>query len=140
MALRVQITFDASDPHALAAWWSARLGYEIEDGHDRIADLLERGVVADTDVVRVDGRLFFADAVAANDPDRAGPRMLFQRVPEPKVAKNRIHLDVPVPPERLEDEVDEWTGAGATLVELRSHPGHRWAVMQDPEGNEFCLH
>jgi hypothetical protein len=140
MATRVQITFDAADPHALAAWWATQLGYEIEDGHELIADLLERGIVAEHDVVRIDDRLFFADAVAASDPEGLAPRMFFQRVPEAKVGKNRLHLDVSVPPEDLEQEVDRWTRAGAALVEYRSHPGHRWAVMQDPESNEFCLH
>jgi predicted enzyme related to lactoylglutathione lyase len=61
-------------------------------------------------------------------------------VPEPKAGKNRLHLDVPVLPEDLEREVDRVAGTGARLVEYRSHPGHRWAVMQDSEGNEFCLH
>jgi predicted enzyme related to lactoylglutathione lyase len=61
-------------------------------------------------------------------------------LPEPKMGKNRLHLDVPVGPEDLDGEVVRLTAAGASLVEVRSHPGHRWAVMQDPEGNEFCLH
>lgn len=136
----MQITFDAIDPHSLASWWATRLGYLVEDGHDIITTLLDEGVVSDDDVVRIDGRLFFADAVAVSDPDGLAPRLYFQRVPEPKTAKNRLHLDVPVLPEALEREVDDWVEVGATLVEYRSHPGHRWAVMQDPEGNEFCLH
>jgi hypothetical protein len=136
----VQITFDATDPHALASWWAARLDYRVEDGHDVITKLLETGVVSEHDVVRIDGRLFFADAVAVSDPEGIAPRLYFQRVPESKTAKNRLHLDVPVLPEALEREVEQWVGAGATLVEYRSHPGHRWAVMQDPESNEFCLH
>ena len=140
MATRVQITFDAADPHALAAWWAGRLGYEIEDAHELIAGLLASGVVSEEQVVRINGRLFFADAVAVSDPDAVAPRMYFQRVAEPKVAKNRLHLDVPVLPEELEQTVDGWTNVGAALVEYRSHPGHRWAVMLDPEGNEFCLH
>jgi hypothetical protein len=137
---RVQVTFDAADPHSLAAWWATVLGYNVEDGHDFIAGLLEAGTVSESDVVRVGGRLFFADAVAASDPEGLGPRLYFQRVPEPKAGKNRLHLDVPVTPENLEREVDHLARTGATLVEYRSHPGHRWAVMQDPEGNEFCLH
>jgi hypothetical protein len=116
------------------------VGYRVEDGHDFIAGLLDAGTVSRSDVVVVNDRLFFADAVAADDPDGVGPRLYFQRVPEPKAGKNRIHLDVPVPPEDLEREVDRLAGVGARLVEYRSHPGHRWAVMQDPEGNEFCLH
>jgi hypothetical protein len=140
MATLVQITFDAHDPHALAAWWADRLHYEVEDNHELVSGLLRDGVIGEDDVIRLDGRLYFADAVAADDPDGVAPRLLFQRVPEPKQAKNRVHLDVPVDPALLEAEVEEWTNAGARLDEYRSHPGHRWAVMHDPEGNEFCLH
>ena len=140
MATRVQITFDALDPHALASWWAARLGYQVEDGHDLVANLLEARIVSEDDVVCIDGRLCFADAVAVDDPEGLAPRLFFQRVAEPKSGKNRLHLDVPVLPGALEREVDQWAETGATFVEFRSHPGHRWAVMQDPEGNEFCLH
>jgi hypothetical protein len=140
VATPVQITFDAADPHALAAWWADRLGYRVEEDDDLVARVLEAGVVGEDDVVRVDGRLRFADAVAASDPEGRAPRMFFQRVPEAKAAKNRLHLDVPVPPERLEQEVEAWVAAGASHDGYRSHPGHRWAVMRDPEGNEFCLH
>ena len=136
----MQITFDAIDPHSLAAWWAERLGYRVEDGHDLITNLLDAGVISNDDVVRIDGRLFFADAVAAIDPEGLAPRLYFQRVSELKSGKNRLHFDVPVLPEVLDQEVDIWSRAGATLVEFRSHPGHRWAVMQDPESNEFCLH
>jgi hypothetical protein len=140
MSKQVQVTFDTSDPHRLAAWWADLLGYAVEDGHDLVSGLLESGVITDADVVDLNGRLFFKDAVAASDPDDNGPRLYFQRVPEPKVVKNRVHLDIPVRQEELDDEVQRVTRAGASFVEFRSHPGHRWAVMQDPEGNEFCLH
>lgn len=140
MTRGIQITFDAAEPHRLAAWWAELLDYEVEDGHDLVSQLLADGVVGDDDVVEIDGRLQFAEAVAAADPTGAGPRLFFQRVPEAKAAKNRVHLDVPVDPEDLEAEVARLTGTGATFVEYGSHPGHRWAVMQDPEGNEFCLH
>jgi predicted enzyme related to lactoylglutathione lyase len=139
MALRVQVTFDAADPHKLAAWWADLLGYSVEDSHDFVSELLASGVITKTDVVEFDGRLAFADAVAAHDPEGTGPRLYFQRVPEPKVAKNRVHLDVPVNAEDLDAEVERLTSTGARHVEFGSHPGHRWAVMQDPEGNEFCL-
>ncbi len=139
MVRGLQITFDAADPHRLAAWWSDLLGYEIEDGHDMIAGLLADGVIADADVVEIDGRLFFREAVATA-PAGAGPRLLFQLVPEPKTAKNRVHLDVPVDPDQLDVEVARLQATGAELVNFGQHPGHRWAVMRDPEGNEFCLH
>ena len=136
----IQITFDAADPHRLAAWWSELLGYEVEDGHELVSKLLADGIIGQDDVVEIDGRMQFREAAAAGDPTGAGPRLLFQLVPEPKTAKNRVHLDVPVAQEDLEAEVARVTGTGATFVEYGQHPGHRWAVMADPEGNEFCLH
>jgi hypothetical protein len=140
MAKRIQITFDASDPHALAAWWADTLGYAVEDHHERLVHLLEVGAVTQDDVIERDGRLAFAEVATASDPDGVGPRLYVQKVPEPKAAKNRVHLDISVPPEGLEAEVERTVARGATLVEYRSHPGQRWAVLQDPEGNEFCLH
>lgn len=140
MARRPQVSFDASNPHELAAWWAELLGYVVEDNHDAVAGLLDQGIISEDDVVRLDGRLFFAQAVAASDPDGAGARLFFQGVPEGKVAKNRVHLDVPVSAEDLEAEAERLCAHGASLVEYRSYPGHRWAVMTDPEDNEFCLH
>ncbi len=136
----IQVTFDAAEPHALATWWADLLGYELEHNDDMITGLLDQGIVGENDVVRHDGHLHFADAIAIGDPDAVGPRLLFQRVPEAKTAKNRVHLDVPVEADRLESEVARLVAAGASHVSYGEHPGHRWAVMQDPEGNEFCLH
>ena len=116
------------------------LGYEVEDAHDFVSRLLSDAVIAEDQVTRLEGRLYFADAVAASDPSGDGPRLYFQRVPEPKTAKNRVHLDVPVDLAALDREVERLQALGASLVGFNSHPGHRWAVMSDPEGNEFCLH
>jgi hypothetical protein len=74
MSKQVQVTFDTSDPHRLVAWWADLLGYAVEDCHDLVSGLLESGVIADADVVELNGRLFFKDAVAASDPDDNGPR------------------------------------------------------------------
>jgi hypothetical protein len=139
VARPVQVTFDSADPHRLAAWWSSLLGYEIEDNHEVVSQMLEDGVIGENEVVPIGGRLFFADAAAARDPEGRGPRLYFERVPEPKTVKNRMHIDVPVGAAALDDEVDRVVGMGAQLVEFRSHPGERWAVLRDPEGNEFCL-
>ena len=140
MATKVQITFDAQDAPGLASWWAALLGYEMEDHNDLVAGLLEQGVVTEEQVSRIDGRLGFAGVATAVDPDGIAPRLFVQEVPEAKVAKNRLHLDVPIGDEELDAAIERVTGLGASLVEIRSHPGERWAVMQDPEGNEFCLH
>jgi catechol 2,3-dioxygenase-like lactoylglutathione lyase family enzyme len=140
MARRIQITFDAADPHTLARWWVSLLGYQLADSHERVARLLADGLVTESDVVRIEGRLFLADFVAATDPENTGPRLFFQRVPEPKTAKNRLHLDVSVDAAQLDREVERLRAAGATLVGYNEYPGHRAALMRDPEGNEFDLH
>jgi Glyoxalase-like domain len=136
----VQVTFDAADPHMLARWWADLLSYQVEDSHNLVTRLLADGAVTDAEVVSIEDRLFLADAVAASDPTGRGPRLFFQRVPEPKSAKNRVHLDVPVEAGRLDDEVQRLVAAGASLTGYNAYPGHRSAVMRDPEGNEFCLH
>lgn len=136
----MQVTFDAADPHALAAWWAELLGYQVEDHHDRVSQLLADGAVSENEVVTFDGRLYFATATAASDPDGRGPRLFFQKVPEPKTAKNRVHLDVPAADGDLEAAVERLTAKGAKFLDYGSHPGARWAVMQDPEGNELCIH
>ena len=87
----------------------------------------------------MDGRRAFRDATAAADPSGSRPRHYFQRVPEAKTAKNRLRLDVRTRPEDLGAEVARVVGLGASFVEFNSQGGHRWAVMRDPEGNEFCL-
>ena len=140
MAKGIQVTFDAADPHALARWWADLMGYQVEDAHDRVTRLLGDGIVSQDEVISIGGRLFLADVVAARDPEGRGPRLFFQRVPEPKTAKNRVHLDLPVDAGQLDSEVDRLCAAGATLAWWNSYPGHRAAVMRDPEGNEFCLH
>src|SRR4051812_23941391 len=67
-----------------------------------------------------------------------GPPLLLQRVPEPKSTKNRMHLDLGV--QDVDVEVDRLLGLGASTVatDLTEH-GYRWAVLADPEGNEFCV-
>lgn len=140
MALRIQITVDACDPHALSEWWADLLGYDVERDHDFVAGLLEQGIVTDDDVVLRDGILHFASAASMVDPEGQAPRMYFQKVPESKAGKNRMHLDIHIRPEDLDAEVERVVATGATFVEFGWQGDHRWAVMQDPEGNEFCLH
>ncbi|MFF2777340.1 VOC family protein [Streptomyces sp. NPDC058052] len=68
-----------------------------------------------------------------------GPVLYFNQVPEPKTAKNRIHLCLR-PTTTREEEVERLTALGATLVhDLREPGGAGWAVLADPEGNEFCV-
>jgi hypothetical protein len=88
-------------------------------------------------------------ASAIVDPEGHGPRLYFQRVPEPKVVKNRVHLDlnvsggrhVPLAERRVHvnAEVERLRGVGATELRPVEEHGEYWVVMADPEGNEFCL-
>jgi hypothetical protein len=152
MSREFQLTFDAHDPHALSLFWRDALGYvhpgppgvELPPGADPLAawdEFLDRvGVPADQRNTRS----------AIEDPDGRGPRIFIQQVPEDKVAKNRLHLDVRAAPglqgeERmaaLEAECDRLVKLGATRVR-RFEPEPQlslgFIVMQDPEGNEFCL-
>jgi len=78
-----------------------------------------------------------------SDPAGVGGSLYFMKVPEPKVGKNRLHLDL-VTSGSMEDEVMRLAGAGAELVEVRQDPAFldnpdTWTVMRDPEGNEFCV-
>jgi hypothetical protein len=136
----IQVAFDAADPHALAAFWADVLAYEVEDHAEFVESLVAAGRLRPDEVIVRDGRSAFADVAAARDPAGAGPRLFFQRVPEPKSAKNRVHVDVPVPEERREAESQRLIEKGATLLWITSDRGPTTYTLQDPEGNEFCLH
>ncbi|MGC4955764.1 VOC family protein [Actinomadura citrea] len=144
MARDVQITFDCADPAALAAFWGEALGYRLQDPPGGFASWEE---ALEAMGVPPENR---NDASAVVDPGGSGPRLFFQRVPEGKQAKNRVHLDVRAAPgldgdERmatLEAEAERLVSRGATRLQ-RHEPepplGAGHIVMADPEGNEFCL-
>ncbi len=142
-ALEVQVTFDCADPDRLARFWAAALGYQLQpppEGFDSWDAALDAwGVPAEARNARS----------AAVDPGGRGPRLFFQKVPEDKQAKNRVHLDVRAAPglegpdrtAALEAKAQGLLAAGAQVVR-RVEPGPLdggFIVMQDPEGNEFCL-
>lgn len=148
MATRLQVTIDCADPDLLVRFWSAALGYVVEDPPDGfdswVAYWRSLGVpeeeLPDQDDVH--------DSIV--DPDGAGPRIWFQVVPEPKTVKNRVHLDLNVgggarttPVEerrrRIDAEVARLVGLGASRQRVLDIEGYYAVVMQDPEGNEFCL-
>ena len=123
----LQVTFDCAEPARVARFWCEVLGYVLpEDYEDDPA------------------------WAACADPTGAGPRLYFQRVPEDKVAKNRVHLDVRAAPDlegeermaALERESERLVARGATRLR-RFEPAppmeQGFLVMADPEGNEFCL-
>lgn len=143
MAREVQVTFDCADPGALAEFWAEVLGYVVQPPPEGFASWDE---ALDAWGVPADQR---NDRSAVVDPEGRGPRVYLQKVPEGKVVKNRLHLDVRAAPglegeERmaaLEAECERLTALGAARV-LRTEPGGIGSghiVMQDPEGNEFCL-
>ena len=112
---RIQIGIDSRDPEALAPFWAAALGFGIGEFDD-------------------DG--VYLDLVP---PDTSSPVVYFQRVPEDKHVKNRVHLDL-----YLSDpdaKIRELLALGATRIgaPLSGAAGGWWQVMSDPEGNEFCI-
>jgi predicted enzyme related to lactoylglutathione lyase len=109
---RLGLVLDCLDPVALAPFWAAALGYEV------IADVGN-----------------YVMLLPANKP---GPKLLLQRVPEGKTAKNRVHFDVETAD--IEAVATELEGLGAKRMgDTQSEHGSSWVVMNDPEGNEFCV-
>ena len=144
MAVRLQVVFDAADPPKLAAFWGEAIGYKEEDPPEGFASW--QAWAEASDLPREDWHNYASRV----DPDGVGPRLFFHRVPEPKTAKNRVHLDLDVgggrgtPTEerrpRVAAAVGRAVAAGATKLKEYHEAGQHWVVLQDPEGNEFCLH
>ncbi|GAA3519041.1 VOC family protein [Actinocatenispora rupis] len=134
------MTFDAAVPARLAEFWALALGYVEQPPPPGFSSWEEFGAAMGIEK-SVD------DIAAVVDPDRAGPRLLFLRVPEGKTAKNRMHLDVQVTqgdrsPEawrRAEEHATRLVAAGARRLWVTDEPGGRAIVLADPEGNEFCV-
>jgi Glyoxalase-like domain len=107
------VAFDCGDVLKMATFWSAVLGRPIdESSSDEFA------------------------TIGGADEHRVEPAWYFNRVPEAKRAKNRVHLDLVDPDPAT---VDRLLALGATTVANHRVGSHRWIVMQDPEGNEFCV-
>jgi hypothetical protein len=143
MGIPVQITFDAADPATLAEFWAAALEYIVQPPP---ADFESWDDWATSMGIPEEN---WNDARALVDPDGKGPRIFFQRVPEGKTAKNRVHLDVNAGGghdveyvdriDAVDHHVDALLDLGAKKVEVFTERGEYWVVMQDPEGNEFCV-
>lgn len=131
MGTRFQITVDADDPPALAAFWQLAMGYVPEPPPPGFATWEEFAAANDIPADHIGN---YGSAV---DPTGDGPRMLFLKVPEHKTAKNRMHLDLHVPDP--DAHVNRLVEAGGTKVETRTEMGITWTVMLDPEQNEFCV-
>jgi hypothetical protein len=140
---KIGLVLDAADPRALGVFWAFALGYVEEpapEGFGSWDEALEAWNVP---------REKWGDAYAIVDPSGDGPRMYLQRVPEPKTAKNRMHVDVVSVPRAAEGSKDwgQLRAAAADLVERGAVVARefddplqgQWIVMNDPEGNEFCV-
>ncbi|MFB7470040.1 VOC family protein [Kitasatospora sp. NPDC056184] len=144
MATRWALTIDCAHPAELAAFWALATGYTEKPapaGFGSWEEWLSHHGVPEEE---------WDEGAYLGDPEGAGPGLSFLKVPEPKVVKNRVHMDVQVgggretPWEvrwpRVVAAVEWLTAAGATVVreeDLNGKPDH--VVMADPEGNEFCL-
>ncbi len=138
---QVQVTFDCAEPERVARFWCGVLGYVVPGPPPGFAtwEEFDRTLPPERQ----------GSAFACVDPSGVGPRLFFQRVPEGKVVKNRVHLDVRVGTglvgaERLaalEAECARLLPLGAVRVRLLPAGGGEESciVMQDVEGNEFCL-
>jgi hypothetical protein len=136
MAPTLQIAVDATDPHALARFWAAALGYEVEDHTEIVTGLLAAGHLGEDEVLTDGDHRAFRDVAACRGP---GPRLFLQRVPEPKTAKNRMHLDLQVGPEAAPGEIERLVALGAEVAWVTSDRGPVTTTLRDPEGNEFCV-
>ncbi len=116
MSSRIRNTsVDCADPYALAQFWSEVLDFPVDPDNQPGDD--EVGVLLGDD-----------DA-----------ELLFIKVPEPKAVKNRLHLCLE-PRQPRDEEVERLLALGASLLDDRRNPdGSGWAVLADPEGNEFCV-
>ena len=109
------ITVDCRDPYGLARFW---------------AQVFDRPMHDDDHPGDPEAVVLLGDGL---------PNLLFERVPEPKTVKNRVHLDLQ-PDHARDDEIDRLLGLGATLMADHRRPdGTGWATLADPEGNEFCV-
>lgn len=109
------VSFDCSDPYALAKFWSEVVGHPL---HSDFAPHDSEGVI---------------------EPP-AGPRLFFQAVPEGKTVKNRVHICLQPDDRDRDAEVDRLVALGAEVFDdHRTSDGGGWVVLLDPAGNEFCV-
>jgi hypothetical protein len=134
MSLRVtEVVIDCADHGRVVDFWAAALGYERREVNEQYVALVPMA----RDFGPEPGAEPGPEPGSEPGPEPGRPPLLFQCVPEPKIAKNRVHLDL-----RAEDRADEVTrlvGLGATVIAERSLGDFAWTVLADPEGNEFCV-
>ena len=106
-----ELVIDCADPERVASFWIAVLDYRVTERNN--------------DLVFIEG------------PEGSGPGLAFQKVPEPKTVKNRVHLDLIVGPEAHDTEVQRLVGLGAAVLGAHEGDEGSWTLLADPEGNEF---
>jgi Glyoxalase-like domain len=116
-----ELAIDCSDPHGLARFWCAVLGYEVQDDSDDVVTIGSPAVP--------EGKL---------RPGPVPPTLTFAQVPEGKAVKNRLHLDVNPTDTEQDDEVRRLLDLGARRADV-GQGDESWVVLADPEGNEFCV-
>ncbi len=111
--LRVrEVVIDCADHDTVVAFWEAALGGSVRRVNEQYVALVP-------------------------SPGAPGPAILFQKVPEPKTIKNRVHLDLVAPV--MADAVERLVALGASVIAERSLGTFSWTVLSDPEGNELCV-
>lgn len=142
----LQVVIDCAAPHDLADWWAETLSWEVEPQDESfIRSMIEQGFATDEETTLHNGLLVWASGTAVRPVENTGsgqPRLLFQKVPESKTVKNRLHLDIrPGPPETTDIDAlrQKLIERGATLISRGQQGPHEWVTFADPEGNEFCL-
>jgi hypothetical protein len=142
MATDIQVVIDCADPARVATFWASALGYVVQPPPEGFASweefLTSIGFPEDR----------FNSRSAVVDPAGQGPRIFFQQVPESKTVKNRVHIDINASHgaaneaearDLVDNKVDELVTQGAIVLRDYEEFGERTVVMQDPEGNEFCV-
>jgi hypothetical protein len=116
MALSIgMVTVDSADPSALSRFWASALDTTVMADHD-------------------------GEFIILAPPPQGGPLLAFQRVPEERSGKNRLHLDLGAATGARQAEVERLVQLGATVLGERGEPAtFAWTTLTDPEGNEFCI-
>jgi len=119
------VTFDSAHPASIARFWAAALdGYDVAPYDDAELERLRALGIEDVDD---------DPNVLVERADGGPPRLIFQLVPEPKVVKNRVHLDLAADDRAA--EIARLTSLGARVLAEYEH----WTTLADPDGNEFCV-
>lgn len=116
-----ELAIDCADPRALARFWCAVLGYEVQDEGDGVVTIGSPSVPE-----------------GGARPGPVPPTLTFAPVPEGKTVKNRLHIDVNPTDRDQDDEVRRLLDLGARRVDVGQGDAS-WVVLADPEGTEFCV-